>query len=930
MLYFWREYISWKCVLWEVLVEFSWTMIEPVVSARCAHPVCPTPSFDATVISCECLRVLRECPTCLTKPRRCSEDNPCLVRFSDEKRKSLSADSGGSFDIQVETCSPPVSSCELKTSANDSNEGDIERNLLIAARKLSWKVRLPDLSALSDKLVPSLIHMAVKNERSGSAENHQVQLWDKSSHLAHQKEKNVENLLAQKDRISSVTSCGESVLTESQEVATGDRTIQNNKPDHPENSITAAKARAELTFTPSANLLIAELQTFSSETDSEQNAGATCYSSLQVALLSSAHKFDQHISSNEAQVEENDPPTACVGLANDQLCVNLLGGRSLRSESDSGGSMGSHDLWEMVDARDHSRSASLLTRSDISLDMGISLASLEGGEDLEYLAQKRWSGDPSGSHDDRTLINKLEHDESSISIQHNACGAPRINSIDSAVEHSVSCQENACGVAHHKHLNLLKSTAEGCCLDATSLYSTDPHSSVDEFGSCASHVGYNRGSNHIEALDKSDTSLEMCSDVTAFSRVLTQRRFFSSTPNKLISGHRHRQRRTSDSCLAYRISEESFPLRKCIDFRSWPGPLKLCGESQQESSRSKRECRRRGQIFESDFSIDGRSLDSILPSISPPPKTYDLIDSPFNRFSRSSRAFRARRKGMCNPMGDNFRGAAADLSPLLQDASSQSVYSIKHCYTPETLNPSFDSIDKVQNVSVNISSNFDSENSNTAAASKPKRPSQKSCLRSVGAALRRLSSPSKNLSVAGLLGSRKCTYDLELASKAYLCSYAPSPSSFKKRKKSSHSSAQFPLLSSQPSSFPSSPCCSPAQSPWQSQRLSDTSLVPVEPFARTTASSLSSSTSSLPLIFSRGRSISVDNCVDRHGSLCKDRGGTSQALHRTLPRDFRTCSGSISLLESELDSETVRLRKVSYEHASYVRCGNSMLLLDAL
>ncbi|RUS77624.1 hypothetical protein EGW08_014624 [Elysia chlorotica] len=930
-------------------------MIEPALSTRCARPVCPTQTFNADCISCSCLHVLHQsCPACVAKSKECVEGNPCLGRFCNDMRKSLSADSGCSLGVQDGPCS--LESPGPQSPESSSNEDDMQRNMYIAARKLSWKVRLPDLSALSDKLSPSLSHMAVENHREYSPDNQRTHLWDDSSDLIHPNQKNKETVLSQSRGNSNLVTCDGRLLSDSQDVAFTDGPIHSNGYNHCETSETTGKARSVLTFTPSVNLMFAELPTSVQQLAGldcrQKNSCATCCTSFTVALSSPSDELGQNIVSTKAKTGGDGRPNACVesaghGPGADQLDrrslqsepnsgrvvlvnvepghVGMAGGGQgadrLRGEPGSGGSMGDRDLWRMADAQEYT-SLATGTRLDTSLDMGISLASLDCGEDLDYTGQKRGL-DPPGSGEERTLINTDKMHESAHSFESDDSLASRTNPFHSADEHSLFSPKNSFSVTYHKPLKFSNSAHEDCHLDLASYSGTGPPSSVNEFGSCATHVDFSNSSSseYITALGKSETSLGTCADFDAFSRVLTRRRLMSSTPNKLTSDHRQRQRSSSDSCLACGSGEEDIPLRKIAAFRSWPGPLlALTEESHRENSRTRRDSRRRGQIFECDFSSDGQSLDSVL---SPPSKSYDCTDSPFNRFSRSSRGFRARRKGMCNPVGAHLRKATTDLSPLLQGATSYTVRYNKHQDTQEISAVASESFEKLREVSGNSSSSSESDSSPTAATLKPKRPSHLSCLRSVGSALRRLSSPSKNLSVASLLGSRKCTYDLELASQAYFRLCAPSPSSFKKRKKSSYSPAPFVPLPSQPSSLPSSPCCSAAQSPWQYQRVNDTTCGPGK-FSRCDTASLSSSASSLPLICSRGRSVSVDNCTD------VDRRGATHAWHRTRPKEYGACRGSVTLPEAELDNEAVRLRKISYEHASYIRCGDSMLLLDAL
>ncbi|GFR57715.1 hypothetical protein ElyMa_001752800 [Elysia marginata] len=896
-------------------------MIEPTVNTRCTQSVRASTCspFDAHFMSCTRVRVVQECPTCLTK-QRYPGSNIGAGRFGHDVHKSLSADSGGSFDVDDELSSSLRSpSGESTFPAIDSSTDDLERDPWTPVRKLSWKVRLPDLSALGGKFAaaPTISYLTEENVKVDNHKPSQIQSLDKSRISFRKSEKNKENVFPDKNDVPYVESYDQTVETVNQPNVLEGFDTSENKIKPPESLIAVAKARSMLNYTPSVNLLTAELATLveiDAETDiKSDNQQVACCTNFHIALKGD---IDQNF---YGKAQDKGSPR--IGHAGDLPAIDQAGGRSLQSESDSGGSMGSPDLWDIDDARDHSRSASLLTRSDISLDMGISLASLDGADDPECLSAKERSENPPGSFEESTLINTTYPDDRTLSMQQvNNC-VPQNNSCHTNVQHSFSFPldaNNSCETLHSggEPGRRSGSTAD-LDIDVTSNPGTDLHSSIEEFESCASHVDYTSSSEPGGAFEQSETSLTVSSDFAGFSKVLTRRPLSSSTPNKCIPHTSHLQRRASDSCLVCGSSRQNDSLRKRAVFRSCSGLSSLCDDRGANIRQTKRQCRRRGQVFEFDFDVDGQSLDSSISSISPPQTRFDITDSPFNRFSRSSKGFRARRTGPRRPIRVSSSDGTKDLSPILSDVAPLGT-NTSHEDIPEILPAASVSFDKGED----DSSSSDNERSASATVSNPQRPSHISCLRTVGSALRRLSTPTKFL-----LGSRKCTYDLELASQAYLRSYASSPMTFKRRKKSLFLSVPLSTpSSSQPSSFPSSPCSSGAPCPW----LSDASGIPVNERLRASASSLSSSASSLPLLSNRGRSISVDNCIDRHGSSRKDRFHMAHAPHRTLPRGFGAYSGSVSLLDSEADSGNVRLRKVSYEHASYVRCGNSMLLLDAL
>ncbi|GFO15212.1 rho GTPase-activating protein 1-like [Plakobranchus ocellatus] len=900
-------------------------MLEPTMSAPCTHAVPRTsPAFDASLLSCA--RV-QECPLCLTRQGLCSGEK--LTRSN--LCKSHSDDSGGGFDSPDEPCSPVSINCEMESLIEEPVSADARKTSWLQSRKL-WKVRLPDLSALAGKLAASSFpYFAVENVQTENRRPKPENLPGNPGVLPEraQSEKESSSLNSECDSCPP-SSClsAEKVNVDNSE---GDERVFECRPDPTESKLTTL-SRATLNFTPSVNYLTAELpaQVSSPSEHMAEDASKTAWCSrLEIALRNSYHfKLNHGPSGCEAQVKARDDDQSFAkpllsGVDSD-TSTDLLTGRSLRSGSDSGGSMGSHDLSDMVDTRGQSRSGSMLARSDISLDMGISLASLDGGDEDRGEIQKR-SEYTCCSPDDHNLLNMEHSYQSPLHAEHKSISAfqcvQTAGVFSSLLENGLQARETndskpvrACVLPFTKSLQPSSST--------------DLSSSVEIFGSCVSHLDQCSAISSTSINDCGPGSgcgklgVATCTDFSAFVRSLSHRPQFTSTPNKLLHLKDHHCS-ASVPCLARLVLKEKIPIREKRLSKSMSEVSKLCEDSSFESRRTEREFRRRGHIWEYDSSPDGRSMDCVMDT-SPPRIHPDLPPNPFNRFSRSCRGFRARRRGASNVGSTNF-------AKIVKDKTNSKTSPLSNGTTSETADTS--GLQKsgalVSDCAVEhgdfaaIRTNAcdsDSSSSDDGACSslrsrKPRRPNHISCLRSVGTALRRISSPTKNL-----LASRKCTYDLELASKAYQRSLSPSPSMFKKRKKST------PTLSSNPfrsSSFPSSPCTSTPLTAFP-PRLSDASTLPVARSSKTSDSSLSSSASSIPLLSNRGRSVSVDNYVDM------TRGYVAPSTHGTLPAKFGSGSGSISLLGDSLDSATVRLRKISYEHASYVRCGNTMLLLDAL
>ena len=907
-------------------------MIEPSLHIRCAQTACLKPAFGGDFAS---FVRMQKCSTCPTKQRRFSVDRFCVGRSSSDMQKSISTDSCGSVDVQEEVCSPSRPTGGIKTSVQDPVAANMEKASWHPTRNLLWKVRLPDLSALADKLTSSFPYLTVENVQADDTETDRDHPRDNSSALPHPSHLSKEDVLCLAEKIPSSANLDLDARTDFCPDAVGEEADHKDKPEQSGCSTASAHTLTTFTYTPTVNLLTTELpstpvRVVQEGTGDLGNSLAACFSSLNVYISSPINGPDKYVKPIiEAQPEAN----RCERLRSVPPRVGQQRGRSACSESDSGGSSDSQGLCDAVEKLEHDLSASPLSLSDVSLDMGISLASMDGADDQENRStQERPEGSPCPL-DETTLLSTVYCNDFPLHAQHNLLRSPQISMFHAKAVHSSShpgnvqnkpkiCNAKSSLPSHQPLRQPNSDIGNDSHLDLTSHCGTDLHPSVEEVRSCATRVDYSK------LLARRERRVASCSDFDAFTRILARRPLLSSTPNKNIPCHEQKQRRASDPCPGCGSREHFSSFRKRAVFKSLSGDSKLCDEIRENYSRTERDKRRRGQVFECASSLDVGSVNSTVPSVFPIQTGIDLTASPFKRFSRSCRGFRVRRRVVYNHSLDNFQTATKVLSPLLLDNVSQShAKNSSHGYTKERDFAASFSREKDEDNSAVSVSNSDSDSSDVAVGGKPKRPTHASCLRTVGSALRRLSSPTKNLCATSLFCSKKCTYDLELASQVYFRSHALTPISFKKRKKSAQSSLQFPPPSSRSCSFPSSPCTSAAPFLCQPQRLSD---VPDGVSLRASVSSLSSSTSSWPLLSSRARSVSVDNCVDSHSSSGKHHGTVAQKSHRTLPRGFGAGSGSFSLLESGCDSGAVRLRKVSYEHASYVRCGNTMLLLDAL